>query len=54
MLNSMARFHSWDFYDGHAVTRAMMRTGLDGNWDNLHFLPFVYDQLNDVLLNGIC
>jgi hypothetical protein len=32
----------------------MMRAKLDGNWDNLHFLPFVYDQLNDVLLNGLC
>jgi hypothetical protein len=54
MVNSMARYHRWEMYDGHAVTRAMMRAGLDGNWDNLHFLPFVYDQLNDVLLNGIC
>jgi len=54
MVNSMARLHRWEFYDGHAVTRSMMRSGLDGHWDNLHFLPFVYDQLNDVLLNGIC
>lgn len=54
MVNSMARFHRWEMYDGHAVTRSMMRSGLDGHWDNLHFLPFVYDQLNDVMLNGLC
>jgi hypothetical protein len=54
MVNNMARLHRWEYHDGHAVTRSMMRAKLDGNWDNLHFLPFVYDQLNDVLLNGLC
>jgi hypothetical protein len=54
MLTGLARFHKWEVYDGHAVSRAMLRAGLDGHWDNLHFLPFVYDQLNDVLLNGVC
>jgi len=54
MLDSMAGSFGWDVLDAYAVTRATGRTGVQGYWDQWHFQPFVYDQLNDVLLNGLC
>ncbi|KAF6252430.1 hypothetical protein COO60DRAFT_1463689 [Scenedesmus sp. NREL 46B-D3] len=54
LLTSMARHYKWSVMDAFDVTSSLAQTGVDGFWDRLHFHAFVYDQLNDVLLNGLC
>jgi flagellar motor protein MotB len=54
LLTSMARHYRWNVMDAFGVTRSMMTSGMYGFWDALHYHAFVYDQLNDVLLNGLC
>ena len=42
--------------DGYAVLQALLRAGLAERAyvDDAHFKPFVYEQLNDILLNQLC
>ena len=42
--------------DAFAVLQALLRAGLGEKSyvDEAHFRPFVYEQLNDVLLNQLC
>jgi hypothetical protein len=54
LLTALAHQHGWDVLDAFAVTRSLYVDKVQGMWDALHFLPFVYDQLNDLLLNGLC
>lgn len=54
LLDGMAKFYGWDTMDAFGVTQPMLKLGMNSWWDALHFEAFVYDQLNDVLLNGIC
>lgn len=54
LLASIAKYHGWDVMDAFPVTKRLVAAGVTGFWDGLHYLPFVYDQLNDVLLNGLC
>lgn len=53
-LDGLARFWRWHILDAFSMTQRMSNLGIASMWDRLHFEPFVYDQLNDVLLNGIC
>lgn len=41
-------------YDVRALTRQLQRQHLKLNWDELHYLCVVYEQMNDVLLNMLC
>lgn len=54
LLDGLAKFYGWDIMDAFGVTESMLESGVNSWWDALHFEAFVYDQLNDVLLNGIC
>jgi hypothetical protein len=54
LLTSMARHYRWTVMDAFGVTLSMTTSGVYGFWDALHYHAFVYDQLNDVLLNGLC
>lgn len=44
----------WTIFDARSVTEASNKQNLGFYWDMHHFLPLVYDQLNDVLLNMAC
>ncbi|KAL3156426.1 hypothetical protein ABBQ38_000735 [Trebouxia sp. C0009 RCD-2024] len=45
---------NWDIMDARIITQAAKNQGLNLYWDQMHFLPFVYEELNDVLLNMLC
>lgn len=40
--------------DAHAITEAAKDQRLRLSYDVMHFLPVVYEQLNDMLLNMLC
>lgn len=44
----------WSVYDVRSITEAAIRQGLDFMTDNLHFIPLMYEQFNDLLLNLVC
>ena len=41
-------------FDTGNIVSAGLKQGMDFYWDDVHFLPFVYQQFNDVLLNALC
>ena len=41
-------------FDVGKVVSTGLKQGMDFYWDNLHLLPFVYQQFNDILLNHLC
>ena len=41
-------------YDVGQMVSAAIDQRLTLTWDELHFFPFVYEQINDVLLNYMC
>ena len=41
-------------YDVGKMVSAAVEQRLAMTWDPLHFFPFVYEQMNDVLLNSLC
>ena len=51
---SMAQRHGFATYDVGNVVFASKQQGLNFYWDNVHYLPFVYEQFNDILLNLLC
>ena len=51
----VARREGWEVLDGRAMTRAGAELQqLRIHWDKLHVLPFVYEEMNNVLLNKLC
>ena len=44
----------WRLYDVGAVSEAAKAQGLALNWDNVHYVPLMYEQMNDLLLNMLC
>lgn len=54
LLTAMAYHHGWSIFDAHYITSEAAQEGINGFWDGLHYHAFMYDQLNDVLLNGLC
>ena len=40
--------------DAHAITESAKEQRLRLQWDVMHFLPIVYEQMNDLLLNMLC
>ncbi len=40
--------------DAHAITESAKDQRLRLQWDVMHFLPIVYEQMNDLLLNTLC
>jgi hypothetical protein len=54
LLIDLAYQQGWNVADAFGVTHSLNVAKLRGLWDNVHFMPFVYDQLNNVLLNGLC
>ena len=51
---AIAEEHNYDIYDVGRVVFASKQQGLNFYWDNLHYLPVVYEQFNDILLNSMC
>lgn len=45
---------AWTLYDVRSITEAAAHQGLDFMTDNLHFIPLMYEQFNDLLLNMVC
>ena len=41
-------------FDIGKIVSAGLKQGMNFYWDDLHFLPFVYQQFNDILLNSLC
>lgn len=54
LLTGMAHHHGWHILDAHSVTANALSAGIVGFWDKLHYYAFMYEQLNDVLINGVC
>ena len=51
----LAAAHGYAQYDVGKVALAAAQQHLHLSWDAIgHFLPFVYEQFNDVLLNHLC
>lgn len=46
-----ARQHGWHVFDLRKVTSAGTVGALPYHWDDFHVLPFMNDQINDVVLN---
>ncbi|KAK9818812.1 hypothetical protein WJX74_004498 [Apatococcus lobatus] len=44
----------WTVYNVRSISEAAIRQGLDFMTDNLHFIPLIYEQFNDLLLNMMC
>ncbi len=44
----------WRLYDVGAITERAKAQNLNLHWDNVHYVPLVYEQLNDLLLNQLC
>ncbi len=40
--------------DAHVITEAAKEQRLRLQWDVMHFLPVVYEQMCDLLLNMLC
>lgn len=56
-LTAMAKWHGWPVLDAFAPTQPALTQNLNiwiGGNDFVHLLPFVYEQINDVLLNQLC
>ena len=53
-LEAAATQPAWEVYDVRAVTMAALEQKLSFYWDNAHFIPVVYEQFNDLLLNMLC
>ena len=41
-------------FDVGKVVSAGLKQGMDFYWDDLHLLPFVYQQFNDILFTHLC
>lgn len=54
LLTGMAHHYGWHILDAHAVAAKALHAGIDAFFDGLHYYSFMYEQLNDVLYNGIC
>lgn len=51
----LAAAHGYTQYDVGRVALAAAQQLLNLTWDGIgHFLPFVYEQYNDILLNHLC
>ena len=50
----IAEKHKYAIYDVGRVVFASKQQGLNFYWDKYHFLPIVYEQFNDILLNSLC
>jgi hypothetical protein len=50
-LSAVARQSSWNVLDLRQVSGAAISANLPVYWDSKHFLPFMNDQISDVLLN---
>ena len=51
----LATAHGYTQYDVGRVALAAAQQLLNLTWDGIgHFLPFVYEQFNDILLNHLC
>ena len=53
-IKTMAAQAGWKIFDAWALTRALPLLKPSVYWDNLHFLPFVYNELNTALLHNLC
>ena len=49
-----ARAHGWALMDAYAATRAAMALEPQPFVDNVHYVGYVYAELNQLLLNMIC
>lgn len=54
LMATLARYHNWSIFDAGQMTDALLNAQLQAWWDRVHFWPFVYEQLNDALLNVLC
>ncbi len=53
-IDATAGQDDWGVLDTYAVTESAKMQNLHLSFDGLHFLPVVYEQMNDLLLNMIC
>lgn len=44
----------WHVYDARAMTEAALRQHLSLMWDEMHFIPVMYEEQNNLLLNMLC
>lgn len=44
----------WQLFDARAITAQANKQHLNLFWNQLHFIPIVYEELNTVLLNTLC
>ena len=45
----------WELLDVRSLTKAALRQGLNlYSFDEVHFHPAMYEQLNDLLMNMLC
>lgn len=53
-IDAAAGQRDWGVLDTFAVTESAKMQNLHLSFDGLHFLPVVYEQMNDLLLNMVC
>ena len=44
----------WQVLDVRSIAKAALTQNLNLYWDDLHFLPVMYEQFNDLLLHTLC
>ena len=54
-FRALQQHTAWEVSDTRPITEAVKKQFPSQlKWDNLHYLPVVYEQMNDLLLNMIC
>jgi hypothetical protein len=53
-LEALAARPEWEVLDAFELTAAAASQGLNLYEDHVHFVPLVYEQINDALLNALC
>ena len=53
-IDAAANQADWGVVDAFAITESAKLQNLHLSFDGLHFLPVVYEQMNDLLLNMVC
>ena len=54
-FRALQQHQNWEVSDTRPITSAVERQFPSHlKWDNVHYLPVVYEQMNDLLLNMMC
>ena len=52
--HTIGQAERWKVLDVRGIAKASVAQHLNLYWDNMHFLPVMYEQFNDLLLHTLC